>query len=418
MKIGNRIRELTGELNIFGQIAAGRIAEKRQGTIRNRNVEDDANNFKAPEKLPQTAHIITTLKRPEEVDVLRRIYGTGFFLIGLMPLSVEQTKYFEERGMAEGAEDLIEADEAEDDKFGQRTRDTFQLADVFVPMGDYQSHLARFLELIFGNPLITPELDEHAMFLAYAASLRSGDLSRQVGAAIFDMHGDSIAVGCNEVPKFGGGIYGPGNGNHRDMEIGFDSNDKAKKEMVESVLKTLGKEDIKYDEAKKLLKKTGLTDLTEFGRSVHAEMEALLACARTGRSPRGATLYTTTFPCHNCCRHIIGAGITKVLYIEPYPKSKAFELHKDAISAISEGEAGRIPFIPFIGVGPRRYFDLFSLKLSTGLHIDRKKDGCPVVFDRSKASPRLQMQPNSYLEREFHVWSELSHILSPRGSNG
>ncbi len=418
MKIGNQIRELTGQLNIFGQIAAGRIAEKRQETIGNGDLEHESNRFKVADKLPHTAHIITTLKRPEEVDVLRRIYGTGFFLIGLMPLAVEQSNYFEERGMGEGAAELMDVDQAEDDRFGQRTRDTFQLADVFVPMGDYQNHLSRFLELIFGNPLITPELDEHAMFLAYAASLRSGDLSRQVGAAIFDQHGDSIAVGCNEVPRFGGGIYGPGIGSHRDMENGSDSNDKAKKEMIESVLKTLGKEDMEYDEAKKLLKKTGLPDLTEFGRSVHAEMEALLACARTGRSTRGATLYTTTFPCHNCCRHIIGAGIARVLYIEPYPKSKAFELHKDAISTMSEGEENRIPFTPFIGVGPRRYFDLFSLKLSTGLQVDRKRDGHPIVFERSNATPRLQMQPNSYLEREFHVWSDLSRILASKGSNG
>lgn len=35
------------------------------------------------------------------------------------------------------------------------------------------------------------------MFMAYAASLRSGDLSRQVGAAIADKSGALLAVGCN-----------------------------------------------------------------------------------------------------------------------------------------------------------------------------------------------------------------------------
>jgi hypothetical protein len=59
------------------------------------------------------------------------------------------------------------------------------------------------------------------------------------------------------------------------------------------------------------LKTAGFFDITEFGCSVHAEMEALLACARSGRSARGAILYTTTFVCHNCTRHIIAAGISK-----------------------------------------------------------------------------------------------------------
>jgi deoxycytidylate deaminase len=103
-------------------------------------------------------------------------------------------------------------------------------------------------------------------------------------------------------------------------------------------------------------------------------MEAISACARSGRSVRGTDLYTTTFPCHNCCRHIIGAGIRKVVYIEPYAKSKASILHKDEVS-IDHVEDGKLPFLSFLGVGPRRYFDLFSLKLSTGYPIERKKDG-------------------------------------------
>jgi deoxycytidylate deaminase len=38
-------------------------------------------------------------------------------------------------------------------------------------------------------------------------------------------------------------------------------------------------------EAKKLLRSTGLLDITEFGRAVHAEMDALLTCLRSGVSP-------------------------------------------------------------------------------------------------------------------------------------
>ncbi len=73
-------------------------------------------------------------------------------------------------------------------------------------------------------------------------------------------------------------------------------------------------------------------DITEFGRMTHAEMNAITDAARLGRRTAGGTLYCTTFPCHNCAKHIVAAGISRVVFIEPYPKSKALELHYDAIT--------------------------------------------------------------------------------------
>ncbi|MFD2579396.1 deaminase [Novosphingobium colocasiae] len=53
-----------------------------------------------------------------------------------------------------------------------------------------------------------------------------------------------------------------------------------------------------------------------FSRSVHAEMEAIVSVARIGKgSTVESTLYTTTFPCHNCARHIVAAGITRVVFL-------------------------------------------------------------------------------------------------------
>ena len=87
-----------------------------------------------------------------------------------------------------------------------------------------------------------------------------------------------------------------------------------------------------YGENSSLLKGTQVMNLLEFGRSVHAEMAALMDASRRGVSVKGATLYCTTFPCHLCARHIIAAGIDRVVYIEPYPKSRAKEQHSDSIS--------------------------------------------------------------------------------------
>ena len=68
-------------------------------------------------------------------------------------------------------------------------------------------------------------------------------------------------------------------------------------------------------------------DLIEFSRTVHAEMAAIVDAARRGVSVQDCNLYTTTFPCHECAKHIVAAGIRRVVYIEPYPKSQALSLH-------------------------------------------------------------------------------------------
>ena len=52
--------------------------------------------------------------------------------------------------------------------------------------------------------------------------------------------------------------------------------------------------------------------------AVHAEMNAILQCAKIGVSCEDATLYVTTKPCASCMKAIIQSGIIKVVYIEDY----------------------------------------------------------------------------------------------------
>ena len=138
------------------------------------------------------------------------------------------------------------------------------------------------------------------------------------------------------------------------------------------------------------LRSAGLKDLTEFGRAVHAEMNALLDADRRGVAVQGATLYTTTFPCHNCARHIVGAGIDRVVFIEPYTKSRAEQLHADSIAiARAEHIEGKVNFVPFVGVAPRRYGEMFDAAARQQLgHLPRKDDaGRKQNFDKKQASP-------------------------------
>ena len=165
------------------------------------------------EPLPRTAHIFLSLKRPGEVNLLKAIYGDGFYLIGVFISENDRLRYLtrDKNIPKKEAVRLMRRDEEEDEPFGQRSRRTFEMADVFVHLrsDEYKQQLERFLDLVFGAPYNTPSPDEYAMFMAYTASLRSAQLARQVGAAIRSPFGDIVAVGCNDVPAAGGGLYWP-----------------------------------------------------------------------------------------------------------------------------------------------------------------------------------------------------------------
>jgi deoxycytidylate deaminase len=378
----------------------------------------------------KTAHVLRSLKHPDEVRALRRIYGPGFYLIGITVSEADRRSFLRnDKGCTQDEVDrLFQRDEHEEDRrficddgqnYGQRTRDTYQLADAFVPL-DAEVQLERFLSLIFGSPFLTPTPDEYAMFLAFGASLRSGDLSRQVGATVVSAEGDVVGVGANDVPRRGGGLYWPGDEDRRDYKRGEDSNEARRDVIVTDVLKRLRPDGVEEGEwlesGKRLLLGSLVMDITEYGRAVHAEMEAMLSCTRSGVSTRGGTLYSTTFPCHNCAKHIIGAGLRKVVYVEPYPKSQAKTLFGDSIVLGSEepSEAKpRVEFVPFVGVGPRRFFDLFSIGLSSGTTMKRKKKGKPIEWTAPKGIVRIALLPNSYLDREHLAEQELLALTEP-----
>lgn len=324
---------------------------------------------------------------------------------------------------AEEAEKLMLRDENEHLPYGQRLIDTFHLSDFFVRLiGDdvrVENEFGRLLEILFGDPYKTPTFDEYAMFLAFASSLRSADMSRQVGAVIAKDH-EIISTGANDCPTFGGGLYWPEYNPDknieriedkpagRDYKRGKDLNKAEQQEIINQILDCAQEEKLDTAKLSEVLQASRITELTEFGRAVHAEMEALLACSRKGVSSKGATLYTTTFPCHNCAKHIIAAGSHRVVYIEPYEKSKAEDLHSDAMKVgFSETpieEEKLVRFEPFVGVGPRRFLDLFSLRLGSGYVLRREDDESnSVTWKPEDSSLRIQMLPLSYLETEVEV---------------
>ncbi|WP_441236237.1 deaminase [Bradyrhizobium sp. 930_D9_N1_4] len=261
------------------------------------------------------------------------------------------------------------------------------------------------------------------MYLAKTASLRSSALTRQVGAAIFHSSGEIVSLGCNEVPKAGGGTYWSGDpGDKRDFVEGRDPNDEKKRELVADFIDRMFKagrlakdkcgnkdsltlaEEWLADESVHGLKDSKVMDLIEFGRDIHAEMSAITDAARKGVSIAAATLYCTTFPCHLCAKHIVAAAITRAVSIEPYPKSYAEALHSDSIEVDGKGEDGRVSFQRFLGISPFRYRELFEKgkrKYSTG---EAQR------WNRGVRKPMIDVIFPSYFQAETHIVS----LLEPR----
>ena len=411
MNQGDRARTRTGRNDILALAAIADIRLKRRA---------------AATPLPGSAFVLRQLKRPEEVHLLRRTYGEGFVLLGVYCPRAEREKNLRKQGVsAPDVAALIERDEHEEILGGQALRETFHLADLFVEAaqdpnrGD--AEIARTVDALFGTGFRTPTKGEFGMFQAFGASLRSAQLGRQVGASIISSAGELIAVGANEVPRAEGGQYWEGDANDaRDHQFQRDSTNEAQEEIVREILErthaewgkasALRRQELLSEYLKKL-RSSRVMSLTEFGRAVHAEAEAIVSAARMGASTKGASLYCTTFPCHVCAKHIVAAGITSVTYIEPYPKSRALALHSDSIS-IEEPEPGRVLFRPFVGVAPRLFPRLFSMTAADGTEIPRKDASGKPIADR--ANLRLRMAYFSALQNEELVAQELEDLTINR----
>jgi deoxycytidylate deaminase len=440
------------------------IANTPHGTDPNElNKKDEQAYAKKP--LANTAFIIRQLKHDKEVELLRKVYGDSFLLISAYsPRDIRKqvlaskiaTSRHKQAGLKFEREalQLIERDEEETTdttkfpgadraellkrrKLGQQVRETFWRGDAYI---DAQSELTierdlvRIIQIWFSHPFKTPTRDEFLMFLARAAAYRSSSMGRQVGASIGTSDGSVIATGTNEVPKANGGQYWEGDDNDgRDHIRGADSAETMKLDLLNDLVGRLeaegwtppqGEEDFEkrverllYGESPPL-KGSHLDALIEYQRPVHAEMSAITDAARRGVPVQGATLYTTTFPCHGCARHAVAAGISRVVFIEPYAKSLATVLHADSIALdFNSTDKNKVHFEPFVGVAPRRYLSMFQMGETTEYGKRKDSRGNKLDWNPTEAQPRIGTWLNSQsVEIEEQVLNEWNAISSTSGN--
>jgi deoxycytidylate deaminase len=380
------------------------------------------------ERFSRTVFLIHQFKRKEEIDLLRSVYGRLFFQMSIYSRRGARVDYlsrkFASSDHATGhlkyrhaAEELIQVDEDEVGKLhGQRVAKIFHDADFIANLDaseNIDTQINRFCELIFGSNSISPTRTEYGLFLAKAAALRSLDLSRQVGAAIFSPAGEIIALGSNEVPRGGGGTYwAEDTFDDRDFKRTYDSNFQRKREILAQLMDVIGSK-MTVDEALSdpRIQDSQFMDALEYGRVVHAEMSALADAARLGISVIGGTLFCTTFPCHLCAKQIIAAGLAKVVFLEPYPKSLASDLHADAI-CVEGGDRGRyqahpyVEFEHFCGVTPRRYREIFERGKRKN-----DQDGAFIQYMNNEPSPIVDIKYPFYHQLEDFVTNRAMKAL-------
>ena len=412
---GMRLREKTNNPAILAEYAIQSIVIDREKRYR----EEVAANGEKSDVPPRVAYLIDQIKRPEEVKLLRAVYRNLFYLVGVTRVYAKRESNLIEDGVKDSeVAALMEIDRNEYSRDGQRLDKTLHLANYFLPsdssdLDEKRQSIDRFLRLVHGDRSITPTSSERGMYAAFSAGLSSACMSRQVGAAIVNEEGEILSTGCNDVPKAGGGLYTASSGENDQRCVRRPEqhcfNDFHKRELQDEIgaeiekflsgLQQNGKQIEIPAEAKRTLlnsiyENTRLGSLIEFSRAVHAEMDALVSLARNGGSGiRSANLFTTTFPCHNCARHIVASGISNVFYIEPYEKSMAKDLHKDSITfEYSESVPDRkdptkqktVKFLHFEGVSPQQYARFFKVQSR------KDRDGkfvpiAPMTADKSLA---------------------------------
>lgn len=306
--------------------------------------------------------VIDSIRNPAEVRYLTLSFSS-FYLLALDASSGvrwlrKQTDY--EDDINQFREDDMRDKGDYEPKHGQQTEACVYLADVVIDnetqigyRRDWDLFFYRiwqYVDLMKTPGYRNPTYKELFMHMAYAVSLKSSCNKRQVGAIIVstgprqaiaplrpqdEVESYVLATGFNDVPinervcsELGGRSnpkfcsrdyyeeralramkYCPGCGAQLDLpkgELGLFRCQKCGARLPRDYM------------AGKLL---------DLCRSVHAEEAAILQAAKLGSSSlRGTVVYSTTFPCLLCCKSIINAGISKIVYREPYPMDESIKM--------------------------------------------------------------------------------------------
>jgi deoxycytidylate deaminase len=350
--------------------------------------------------------VIDAFRNPYEVDYFRRY--DAFYLVSLTTLKgireqrmitqLENNSVVFDKSKFQPLFDAIEERDLgthlrTEDQHRQNVSKCCEIADISLTSDKSTEDLYRgflkYLALMAKPGYTQPTKEETLMHLAYSLSLRSTCISRQVGAVITDQVGYILGLGWNDV---GSGQIGCGLKNKtefldllttlpkrisetvntetleqykdedsvcfKDVVSVSEIKNRLQKELDKQIDK-LGQNKIKISQSEKnsLIRNTVETvkvKMQQYCRALHAEENAILQTAiRGGMGIKEGIIYTTTFPCELCSKKIYQAGISQIIYTEPYPDSLSLDL------VLSAG-THRVKIQQFEGVMSHGYYRLYK----------------------------------------------------------
>jgi dCMP deaminase len=288
--------------------------------------------------------VIDAIRNPYEAFFLKRRYA-NFYLISVnTPNSKRLSSLHEYRKLS--IKEISDLDNKEypgkisgANKFiAQNIQACIEIADIHVHnskasefhQNDLVSQLAWYLALMMHPGLVMPTSVENCMQIAYTAKQSSGCISRQVGAVVTDIGYSVKTVGWNSTPQ---GQTPCLLRSAEDLLSGINSADYSEYEKNDNVFRKALSD--KYFD----LIKSGATHKRNIPfcfksiqneiegeknqvhtRSLHAEENAFLQIAKYGGQKLiGGILFTTASPCELCAKKAYQLGVTKIIYIDPYP---------------------------------------------------------------------------------------------------
>lgn len=164
------------------------------------------------------------------------------------------------------------------------------------PSGSLVSHWRTAHELEMVTPRVPLPWDDTFLAIAETMKLRSKDPNTQVGAVFVATDKRVLSMGYNGMPS------------------GFDDENMPWDRQADDPLNT------KYPYA------------------IHAEMNAILNIRGSVQELRGATLYVTHYPCSECAKYLVQAGIKRVVFARPYLSAIGQTDHSERLFELGEVE--------------------------------------------------------------------------------
>jgi len=220
----------------------------------------------------------------------------------------------------------------------QNIQKCIELADIHINNprknnygnSELTSQLAWYVSLMMHPGLIMPNSIESCMQLAYSVKINSGCISRQVGAVVTDDVFSVKSVGWNSTPqgqtpcllRSAADLI---NDNDSAIYSDYEKNDSVFRVAIETkysnlIAKSEGSgRNLAYC-FKDMQNEIDNEKNQVHTRSLHAEENAFLQIAKYGgQKLKGGVLFTTASPCELCAKKAYQLGISKIIYIDPYP---------------------------------------------------------------------------------------------------